>query len=420
MQTHSEAVESWSQGRPGQTLVQDRKGFIPTARNVARAIATPGWWRQLGHDVFRDEVMWCPWRGGDAGEWRAWRDSDYMRCRVQLEKDGFAPVSREIAREAVLLVVEDHEFDTALLWLNRRPAWDRAARVARWLVDYCGAADTPYNRSVALYFWTGLIARLVAPGSKTDMVMVLVGPPGVRKSTMVATIPPDPIFSVRLDLRHDDVENARKMRGAFTYEIAELRGMRGRESEALKDFLSGVSDKFTRKYSEFAKQLDRRGMFIGTTDDDSFLQDAAGNLRRWLPVRVTAMDLEGMKRDRDQIFAEAFELYLQNGVMWEDAERLAGAEHGDFEVEDSWGDTLQQWMHTDAPSESVAVNGRAGSWLEAGFTVREALIYGLGFEAKLINRAAEMRVATALKTIGLRRIRPPHSGKGARPRVWSI
>ena len=45
-------------------------------------------------------------------------------------------------------------------------------------------------------------------------------------------------------------------------------------------------------------------MIIGTTNSEHYLMDATGNRRFW-PVRATAVDLEGLKRDRDLIWAEA-------------------------------------------------------------------------------------------------------------------
>ena len=420
--SHLDAVDSWSTGAPGQTLVRDRKGLVATARNVGRAVATRGWWRRVALDTFRDEIMWTDWRGPGAGQWRAWTDNDYFRCRVQLEADGFAPVSREMARDAVRALVEDNQFNSAQLWLNRL-RWDGVPRIDRFLESYCSAdreIGEGYLRAVSAYLWTALAGRTMVPGIKADMVPILVGDGGAGKTALVHAIPPDNRFACRIDLKKDDVEIARKLRGCMVAEVAELRGLRGRDSEAVKDFFSAESDKWTPKYQEIAADRRRTCVFVGTTDNDEFLSDPVGNHRRWLPVRVGEILVDRVRADREQLWAEAADRFLDGGVAWQEARDAAIAVNGaikEFELSDSWEDAVGAWLETPAASDDLVV-GVGGTWGEVGFTTREALVFGLGLAANQTRRGEEMRMAQVIRGLGFIKSRSSEKRKWGNRRIW--
>lgn len=81
-------------------------------------------------------------------------------------------------------------------------------------------------------------------------------------------------------------------------------------------------------------------MFIGTTNEDEFLADKTGN-RRWLPVRVTEVNVDAIHTDRLQLWAEAREIFKRlGGVQFRDAERLATTVHEQYTIKDAWLETV--------------------------------------------------------------------------------
>src|SRR5690606_34139955 len=134
----------------------------------------------VGYDSFRGETVVSE----DGGlNWRLIVDADYVTMHRHLERAHFKPrVAMEILRACVHAVgMQVRNFDTAQLWLGRLQ-WDGSPRIERFLIDYAGAEDTPYTRAVSRMLWTALAGRVFEPGVQVDMVVVLVGKQGARKT----------------------------------------------------------------------------------------------------------------------------------------------------------------------------------------------------------------------------------------------
>jgi predicted P-loop ATPase len=74
--------------------------------------------------------------------------------------------------------------------------------------------------------------------------------------------------------------------------------------DRLKTFLSRPVDEARLAYAHENTRAPRQCVIIGTTNNDKYLKDHTGNRRFW-PVRVEQFDLDALRRDRDQLWAEA-------------------------------------------------------------------------------------------------------------------
>lgn len=394
----------------------DHGAILATIDNITMAARD---WRccnvRLAYDDFRAEIM--AMHPCEAA-WRQFEDADYTRMQIFMERGGFKKITKEALRDAVWLVAIENRFDSAITWA-RSLEWDGVPRVEAFLERYCGVKATPYARAVSRYMWSALAGRALEPGAKADMVPVLIGPQGARKSSGVAAMVPWPELFAEMDLADRDAEASRRMRGRLVIELAELKGLYSRDAEAIKAFITRRHEEWRPLYKEFNTIFPRRNLFIGTANVGEFLSDDTGE-RRWLPVVVGGLvDVEAIERDRLQLWAEGCAMFQAAGVDWYDAETLARDVHGEHKISDSWAPVVEQWL---TAGDFDVVGGEPGPGAGRRMVVQthEVLIGALGFDAKNIKKGEERRVAAILKSQNYALGRPYVNGKRCRAWVYEI
>lgn len=368
---------------------RDGNGKIEaTVGNVRAALLRPDVsGMDIRFDAFRAEIVFAdPER---PGQWMPFKDQHYFDLRFTLERLGFKPVGRELIRDAVHWLASIQEIDTAQVWLGGLK-WDGVPRVDRFLTRYFNTEDSPYATAVSRYAWTAMAGRVLVPGIKADMAVILTGEQGQRKSSGIEALAPFDTFR-EMNFNQPEEARARLMRGCLVVELGELSGLKTRAVEEIKAWTSRRKEDWTPKYQEFAVSLLRRCLFWGTSNPTEVLDDPTG-ARRWLPLESGRVRVEDIARDRDQLWAEARVLFEQGGVAWEEAERLARDVHERFTVDaDSWEDALRTWL------ETPDIGGVKPS--SEPFRTRDALV-GIGLPDRAIKRVDETRCARALRAIG--------------------
>jgi hypothetical protein len=356
---------------------------------------------ELAFDEFQDIVM-VSTRG--APEWRPLVDTDYTNLRVWLETVGNCdPIPHDMIQRSVQLVADRNRMDTAKLWLEAL-RWDGKERIERFCPRYFGTPDEPYTRAVSMYLWTALAGRIMDPGVQADMVPVLIGRQGVGKSRGVQALVPSPEHYVELRLDEPDDAIARKCRGVLVGELAEMRGLRAAEIERVKAFITRTHERWVPKYREFATNYPRRFLIIGTTNDEEFLP-ADTEHRRWLPMHTERVDVNAIRRDRDQLWAEALARHTVEGIYWSGLDRLAQRARDAASGEDGWQDAIELWLR-DGPPET-----------RARLKMQDVLVNAIGLDSRTIKRTDELRVGRILRALGYERRVLRSEGRNAK--MWS-
>ena len=128
---------------------------------------------------------------------------------------------------------------------------------------------------------------------------------GTFKSTALATMAvKEEWYSDDLPLNLEGKRVIESLRGRWIVEAAELSGMRRADIEHLKAFLSRQVDRARLAYGHIVSEVARQSLIVGTTNSTEYLRDQTGNRRFW-PVRCKQFDIAALRRDRDQLWAEA-------------------------------------------------------------------------------------------------------------------
>ncbi len=105
-----------------------------------------------------------------------------------------------------------------------------------------------------------------------------------------------------------DKDAALALQGVRCVEFGELDQLKRNELETTKAFITRQIDKVRPPYGRRVVEIYRQCVFFGTTNKDTYLKDDTGN-RRFKPVEVGELDFEALRRDRDQLWAEALWIY---------------------------------------------------------------------------------------------------------------
>jgi hypothetical protein len=218
---------------------------------------------------------------------------------------------------------------------------DGVPRIDGWLSTYLGADDTPLNRAIGKIFLVAAVRRVRQPGIKFDQIMVLEGAQGSGKSTALQILAGDGLHSDQEILNADGKAQMELMEGKWIYELGELVGLSKAEVNKVKAFASRTHDTARMAYGRTATTRARQAVFVGTTNEDRYLRDTTGNRRFW-PVKTGVIDLERLRQDKDQLWAEASALEATGFSLTLPTELWAAAADVQEErmEEDLWVDRL--------------------------------------------------------------------------------
>ncbi len=274
-------------------------------------------------DFAKEKIVYkCPpWEDVATFKPHPLNDTDITFLTCELEKRGVIQQTGTVAK-MVSAVIKNRARNPAREYFDRL-VWDKQPRLDKWLAYYCGAEfDNPEYVSIVGRKWlVAAVARVFEPGTKFDHMLVLEGKQNAGKSWVLkelATIHGTAYFDDTIKV--SDLGTAAvvpKLQGVLIVEIAEMAGLGKKDVNELKAEITITHDRLVRKYENEPTRYPRQFVFAGTINPvDGYLDDPTGNRRFW-PVRVgDKIDMESLKRDKEQLWAEAVARFKEGEQLY--------------------------------------------------------------------------------------------------------
>ncbi|MBA3909453.1 MAG: hypothetical protein C0524_06085 [Rhodobacter sp.] len=383
---------------PPQFVLGPRGRPIWCAENARQALERHGAWENVwAYDEFNGLVMLMrPVPGTPVPrprfKPRPFRDCDVADAVCWFNRNGFPDATKTTMWDAIVQVAWTSIISPVRHYLEGL-VWDGTPRIGGWLTTCLGADPSPLTAAMGQAWLISAVARALEPGCKADCALVLEGPQGGGKSSALAALAGEDWFHDGLpDLHSKDA--ALGLRGKWIIELPELSAMRRTDTEAVKAFLSRTTERFRPPYGRGEVTEPRRCVFAGTTNRSDWLADDTGGRRFW-PVPVGQIDQAAIRRDRDQLWAEAVSRYRAGEPWWlsEEAERQAAARVCERHAEDPWDAKVLRYAREIADDfENLEGAVSTGQIMER-----------LGLSLPERTKALSMRVGGILTRAGWRR-----------------
>lgn len=318
----------------------------------------------------------------------------------RLQRAHFARLDPRPLKQAIVTVSRESGFDPVRAYLDGLK-WDRTERLSTLAARALGA--TGKLEATLVRKWViSAMARAMKPGVKVDTVLVLVGAQGARKSSFFRELASEPFFcDSPFALGSKDA--CLTIRQGWIHELAEVDDITTRRTASeLKSFITIAEDNFRPPYAGANERFPRAMVFAGSTNETGYLADATGSRRFWTVTVRGNVDLDVVRAERDQLWAEARAAYEGGEPWWLDsADDAARAEQArEHVVSDPWEEMVDRWL-----CARPAATPTAAQLLEEAVRL----------EPHQMGKAAEMRVATVMQSLGWCRVR---EGKGKRQWVY--
>lgn len=304
-------------GKDGRTIKATAGNFLLILENDPRLKGMAAL-DDFSHRVLLQHDL--PWRKMRKKDGDVWTDADDAQLRNYISTTYRNLTGKALIDDAFTEVTQKAHFHQVIDWWKTLK-WDGVKRVGRILIDYLGAEDSEYTEAVTTLFFKAGVARCMVPGIKFDTCLVLTGPQGIGKSTILARMGGAWFNDSIVSMQGKDV--IEQLQGSLVVELAEMQATKRAENDQIKAFISRQVDKFRMPYGHRTGEFPRQCIFAATTNEDAFLKDRTG-ARRFLIVQCSGDAAKPLKDFTKEVAAQCWAELLE--IWKEDKSMILSAE----------------------------------------------------------------------------------------------
>lgn len=269
---------------------------------------------------------------------REFTDFDLNNIYNDCERETTLSIHSKID-SALSEIFDKNRYNPIINYLNTLK-WDGQERIAKLFIDLLDADDTILNKEMTKKWFIAAVKRIYEPGCKFDNIVVLQGNQGIGKSSICELISLNFANTISLsEIGNKDLID--KLNKTWIAIIDELDTFNRKEMSTIKTFLSVSQDSVRLSYGRNTSTFKRHCVFIGSTNDDTFLRDSTSSVeRRFWVIRCNKLSMDGKIRQTlteeyiNQLWAEAVYYYTQDPKQYLDIPK---------ELQDEFASTMRDF-----------------------------------------------------------------------------
>lgn len=249
----------------------------------------------------------------------------YVKCEQETGLSSHSKIDTALSH-----IFDTYRYNPVIDYLDSLE-WDGKERIGKLFIDLLDVDDTILNYTMSKKWFIAAAKRVYEPGCKFDNIIVLQGSQGIGKSSICEIISKSFFNTISLgEIGNKDLID--KLNKTWIAIIDELDTFNKKEMSTIKTFLSLCSDTARLAYGKNTQTFDRHCVFIGSTNDDTFLRDSTSSVeRRFWVLKCNKTTMDGKIRETlteeyvNQLWAEAVYYYKADPKQYLDIE----AQHSD-------------------------------------------------------------------------------------------
>ena len=331
-----------------------KRGYTNSILNVVKVIT-------IDDDILKDLWRWNELIGDiEYAKLPPWNkriqigktvdDGDIIFLTGWLAKEHHFEPPEKIVRAGLFLVAQNKYYHPIKEYLESLK-WDGTPRLDKWMAKVLSIKNDQYYTLVGRKFICSMVHRIYRPGAQMDYMIIFEGREGIFKTTMLKILGGQ-WYAPFTGITHANFEKDAVdiMRGKWLMELAELTAVRRIEDfNRIKAFISCTEDRVRLSYRRDAQDFKRQCVLIGTmnpTGDNQYFRDPGENRRFWPVECGKHIDIDWIKENRDNLFAEAMQVWEKENLFLdnEDALKIAIEKQEDRKPNDVWVDIIDEWL----------------------------------------------------------------------------